>query len=138
MTPRHRALVLLLAVTLGASSCASLGGARHKATVSVVSADAVLSAVQDTEMGLVCGRPSAPAAPACVPEDRHRQISAKLAEAFGHEKRIAQLVRALPAGASSPDVASLLGQIRALLDAVLAMIPDSAQRKALVANLGGA
>ena len=41
------------------------------------------------------------------------------------------------AAASSADVASLLGQVRALVDAVLGLIPESPQRRTLMANIGG-
>jgi hypothetical protein len=133
-------IALLLALGLaagGLSSCASLGSPRHRAAISVVSADAILSAIQDSEMALVCGRSTAPAPPRCVPHERHQEISAKLVTAFQYDRRIAELVRALPAGESSPDVATLVGQIRALVDAVLALIPESAQRRTLVASIGG-
>jgi hypothetical protein len=132
------ALLLAVGLTAGAlSGCATLGSAKHRAAISVVSADAVLSAIQDTENGLVCGRATAPAPPACVPLEEHRAISAKLATAFQRDRQIAQTIRALPAGASSPDVAVLVGQIRALVDEVLALIPDSAPRRALMSNIGG-
>lgn len=129
--------VLLLTVALGSLSCVSLGGARHRAAVSVVSAHAVLAAIQDTEMGLVCGKVTAPAPPACVPVDTHKALSAKLATAFDYDAKALQLAKVLPAGGASPDVASLIGQIRAIVDAVMALIPDSVQRRALAANIGG-
>ncbi len=125
-------ILLVLLVALGASGCASLGGPRHTAAVSVVSAHAVLSAVQDTEMGLVCGRSTAPAPPACVPLAQHREISAKLAKAFGLEVQAAQFVQL-----GQTDVAPLIEEIRSLLDAVLKLIPPSAPRTALLANIGG-
>jgi hypothetical protein len=125
--------VLLIALAaLGASGCASLGGPRHTAAVSVVTAHAVLSAVQDTEMGLVCGRSTAPAPPACVPLAQHRDISARLAKAFSLEVQVAQFVRL-----GQTDVSPLIGEIRTLLDAVLALIPPSPPRTALLANIGG-
>lgn len=130
-------VLLLLAVALGASSCASLGGARHRAAVSVVSAKAVLGAIQDVEMTLVCGRATAPPAPSCVPIEKHREISAHLVTAFGYNEKALKIARALPGGETSPDVFTLIGQVRALVDAVLALIPESPQRRALVANIGG-
>lgn len=130
-----RGRLCLIALCLSLTACAS---ARHRATVTVVSAHAVLAAIQDTEMTLVCEKPGAPAAPACVPIDTHKRISAELVKAFDADGKIATLVRATPVGGPSSDVAVLLGQIRAIVDAVLALIPDSAPRRALVANLGGA
>ncbi len=127
-----KALVLVVGIVIGATGCASLGGPRHVATVSVVSAHAVLSAVQDTEMGLVCGRSTAPPPPDCVPPAQHQAISAKLAKAFGLEVQVAQFVQL-----GQTDVAPLLGEIQTLLDAVLTLIPPSASRSTLLANIGG-
>lgn len=129
--------IVLLALAIGASSCASLGGARHRAAVSVVSAKAVLGAIQDVEMTLVCGRSTAPPAPSCVPIEKHREISAHLVTAFDYNEKALTIARALPGGETSPDVFRLVGQIRALVDAVLALIPESPQRRTLVANIGG-
>jgi hypothetical protein len=127
--------VLFLVALLSVPGCASR--ARHVATVTVVTADSVLSAIQDTEMGLVCGKSTAPAPPACVPIERHREISDKLVTAFSYDKRIATAVKALPPGAASADVAELLGQLQGLVDAVLALIPQSPQRQTLLTHLGG-
>lgn len=130
----NRSVLVALVVLL--SGCA-LPRARHIATVSVVSAHSVLSAIQDTEMDLVCGKATAPAPPACVLIEQHRDISGKLANAFALEKKIAVAVKAIPPGAPSANVAESLGQLQALIDAVLDLIPRSAQRQTLVANIGG-
>lgn len=128
---------LVIALLL-ASSCATAGGPRHVATVSVVSAHAVLSAVQDTERALVCGAATAPPAPACVPADRHRAISADLVTAFDYDGQVATLVRALPAGGTWPaTVPVLLGKIAGLVDRIVGTLPASPQKTSLVAQLGG-
>ena len=82
-------------VVMLCAGCASLGSARHQATVSVVSAHAVLSAVQDDEMALVCGRPTAPPAPACVSAETNRVIATKLVTAFDYDGRVAALAALL-------------------------------------------
>lgn len=134
MRPRQ----LLLAALLVVSACATVGGPRHVATVSVVSAHAVLSAVQDTERALVCGAATAPAAPACIPDEVHRKVSADLATAFQYDIDVHNLVRAAPTDTSLPaTVPALLGKIAAILDQVVAALPTSTQKQALVAQIGG-
>lgn len=118
--------------------CASLGGTRHRATVSVVTAHGVLSAIQDTEMLLVCGRQGAPDPPLCVPPETHRLISARLAVAFGLEGDLARIVRALPAGEKQPaQVLELVGSIATLVKDVLELIPKSPAKESLEQKLAG-
>lgn len=129
-------LPVLLLLMLG-WSCA-MAGPRHIATVSVVSVHAVLSAVQDSERLMVCGTASAPAAPACVPAETHRKIAGDLVTAFDLDGQVAQTVRAVPTGALLPaNVAELLGKIAGLVDRILAMLPSSTQKQALVSQIGG-
>jgi hypothetical protein len=130
--------LLLALALLSCVSCASFGGVKHTATVSVVTAHAVLSAVQDGERLLVCGGPSAPAAPACVPPDVHRKIAGELVTAFDLDGQVLRLVRALPPGTMAPsDVPGLLGRIMAIIDRIVALIPASSQKAALVQQIGG-
>lgn len=130
--------VLVLAALVLTTGCASLGGARHVSTVGLVTAHSVLSAVQDTEMRLVCGREGAPQAPLCVPLPKHRQISAHLEEAFKLEVRAAMVVRSIPAGKPQPaEVVTAMFQVNALLQQVLAMLPEGADKKALLESIGG-
>lgn len=130
--------VAALALALGLAGCASLGGARHVSTVGLVSAHGVLSAIQDTEMRLVCGRAGAPQAPLCVPVPQHRQISTHLEEAFALELRAAQVVRALPPGQMQPmEVVTLMVQVNALVQQVLSMLPDGKDKAALQQSIGG-
>lgn len=130
---------LLVVFAVMMSACASAGGPRHIATVSVVSAHATLSAIQDTEMLLVCGRPSAPAAPRCIAADKHKTLSAKLAQAFGYDAQVARVVRQLPAGSPQPQqVVDMLAQIAVLVNQILADLPkDAPQTETLVQNLRG-
>jgi hypothetical protein len=128
---------LLLVLAFVSSGCA-MHGARHTATVSVVTAHAILSAVQDGERLLVCGSATAPAAPACVTPETHRKIAGELVTAFDLDGQVLRLVRALPPGTLSPaDVPSLLGQIMAIIDRVFALIPASPHKAALVQKIGG-
>jgi len=118
--------------------CASLAGPRHGATVTVVAAHSTLSAVQDTELLLVCEKPGAPAAPLCVDAEKHKAISAKLATAFALDGDLARLVRAVPLDQPQPpQVAELVARIAQIINDVLALIPKSPQKAALEQNLAG-
>lgn len=131
---RFESFVLALVVAVSAANCAS--GPRHFATVSVVTAHSTLAAIQDVEMALVCGRPTAPQAPQCVPLERHRQISSMLATAFDLDARAARIVRALPAGSGLPaDVSTLTAQVSGLINQVLLLLPQSKQKTTLVKQL---
>lgn len=135
--PKRVLPIILLALLLPLTGCASMGGARHRATVTVVSAHAVLSAIQDGERMLACGASTAPAPPACVPADTHRAISRQLVTAFDYDGQIASIVRALPAGAELPaNVSELVGKVAALVDQILSAIPNSQQKASLTAKIG--
>ncbi len=132
---RHRFTLVLLVLLTG---CASLGGPRHVATVTVVTSHSILAAVQDTTRALYCGAPTAPAAPACIDDALRRTIAGQLVTAFDLDGQVARLVRAVPAGGILPaNVAELVGRIAALVDRILAAIPKSPQRASLVAQIGG-
>lgn len=121
------------------AGCASLGGARHGATVTVVGAHATLSAVQDAEILLVCEKPGAPAAPLCIDAETHKAISAKLATAFAMDGDLARLVRAVPLDQPQPpQVAELVARIAQVVNDVLALIPKSQQKASLEHNLAAA
>jgi hypothetical protein len=130
-------MALVCALVLNA--CASAGGPRHVATVSIVSAHATLSAIQDTEMLIVCGKPTAPAAPRCVPEEKHKVLSGRLAQAFGYDAQIARTIRVMPAGSPQPpEVTNMLAQIAVLVNQILADLPkDAPQTETLMQNLKG-
>ena len=128
--------ILAALVLISLTSCASLGGARHVGTVSVVTAESTLGAVQDTEMLLVCDKPGAPSAPLCVPQPIHKQISAKLAVAFGLVSDLAKVIRAAdPNAPMSSQVTSLLSSISKLIQDILALIPESQQKVNLRSKL---
>jgi hypothetical protein len=129
--------LVILALALGSvTSCASLGSARHRTALTVGSAHAVLTTIREGELLLVCGKPTAPAPPTCVDAARHKSISGKLVTAFDYDGKVAQLARDLPADASPSSLASLLGQIGVLVDDVLALIPDSSAKAALLTKAG--
>ncbi len=131
-----RAAIALVAATC--SACASLGGARHSAVVTVVSAHAVLAATQDTSRAIVCGLPTAPPAPACLTPERAREIAVILVTAFDLDGEVAKTVRAVPPGGLLPsNVAELVGRIAALVDRILAALPKSAARESLLMKIRG-
>jgi hypothetical protein len=108
------------------------------AAVGLVSTHSVLSAVQDTEMRIVCGRPGAPQAPLCVPVPTHRQISTHLAQAFALEVRIGTIMRTLPAGAPQPsEVISMVVQINSLINEVMKLLPNGKDKQVLIESIGG-
>lgn len=125
------ALVVFLSVGCGARGF-------HIATVSVVSAHATASVVQDTADAFVCGAATAPPAPACVPADVRKAIAGKLSPTFDLTGRVAALVKAIPPDAPIPaTVLSLLAQITDLVNSVLALLPSQAQAR-IVSVTGGA
>lgn len=128
--------VLLVALAIAASSCAAK--ARHIATVTVVSAKGALDIAQDTEPLLVCGKATAPPAPACVTEDIHRAIHANLADAYALHKQLAIAVRDWPQGAPAPiGIGTYLTQITELLQHVIDALPESGVKTRLLLLLGG-
>lgn len=130
-------LVLLIVLAGGSFGCATSTG-RRIATVSAVAAHATLAAVQDTEMALVCGRPTAPQPPACVPAAQHQEISAKLVEAFTWDGAVATTIRDWPATGGSPvGLGALLAQITATINYVLDHLPEGVLTTKLLATLGG-
>jgi hypothetical protein len=130
--------LLLVALGLDVSSCAS-GGARHIVTVTAVSADAVLSHLQDTEHALVCGTAGAPTVPVCVPADVHKTVIAPaLSKGFDADGRLAKLIRETPPNVTPPaTLGQLIDDINAAIARVLEAIPESSFKASLVAKLGG-
>jgi hypothetical protein len=125
-------LVLLLALT------ACHGGARHIATVSVVSAHATLSAVQDTADAITCGAATAPPPPKCLDSSQRKAIAAKLSPAFGAEVSLAKVVRDWPQGTPAPsEIGQFLQEITTLLNQALAAFPNSTQKDQLLLTIGG-
>lgn len=141
MRYERRTFVLGLTVclvwwSLGLYSCATSGTARHNATVSIVSAHSVLTIIDDTEMKMVCGKVTAPDPPYCVPIETHRMISEQLAKAYGIEVHVARLVRDLPANSPTPaEAARMTVQIGQIVQEILALLPQSAGKKALVEKI---
>ena len=134
MTKRLAPILLLVLLT----ACASLGGPRHVATVTVVTSHSILAALQDGSRALYCGAATAPAAPACIDDALRRTIASNLVTAFDLDAQVARTVRAAPADGSLPTgIADLVGQIAALVDKIFAAIPASPQRATLVAQIGG-
>jgi hypothetical protein len=133
-----RKLILIFAIVTSVA-CATLsgGGARHSATQGVVVAHTTLAALQDGEMALVCGKPTAPDVPYCISGDLHRKISGYLAEAFEYDIQVAAIIRDIPEGNPTPIQAlTLMGKIGNLITTIMADIPRSPQQAELAAKLG--
>jgi len=118
------ALVLALAVGCGAQGCATFGSVKGQVAKPYFVAHAVLKAVSESEPRLVCGRPTAAPAPACIPLEAHHSISAKIEKAATIDIKANTLIRDLPEGAASPAaLLALLPDLWALIDEILAGIP---------------
>lgn len=133
----RRHLAALLVAVLALPGCALHTGPRHTATVSIVSAHAVLTTIDDAEMKLVCGRAGAPQAPYCIPVSKHQQISAMLKQAYDLEISIAGVIRAIPDGSPLPaDVMAMTVQVGALINQIMLMLPEGKPKEALVQRIG--
>jgi hypothetical protein len=114
------------------------GGARHIATVSVVSAHATLSAVQDTADAITCGAATAPQPPKCLDAGQRKAVAAKLSPAFGYDEKLAKVVRDWPQGIPPPaEIGQFLQEITALLNQALAAFPQGPQKDQLLVKIGG-
>ena len=125
----------LLVAALLTASC----GARqyHIATVSVVTAEAVAGAVQDTADAFVCGAPTSPPEGRCLSTDQRRAVAGYLSPTFDKIGQAADLVKQSAPDAPLPTaVGSLLQDATDLLNKALALLPEAAQKR--VANLTGA
>jgi hypothetical protein len=128
-----------IAIALLIVGCASLGGARHVATVTVVSAEATLGFIQDAELSIVCGRTGAPVAPACVDAATHKLIEGKLSTAFGLSSDLAKLVKAVRPDQPLPTQANdLIARITALIQDITSLIPNSPQKTVILQRLTAA
>lgn len=131
-----KALSICLVIAL--VGCAALGGPRHIASVTSVTAHSIASTIQDTENLLVCDRPGAPQAPLCVPLETHHRIAALLEQAFKLDGDLAKVIRATPLEGPTPaEVGELTAQITKLINDILALIPKSPAKDQLITNLGG-
>lgn len=129
-------LAALAAVLVFNAACGAKG--YHLATVSVASAHATASVVQDTADAFVCGVVTAPAAPRCLAADQRKAIAARLSPAFGLTGRIAAEVKAWPPNTPLPaTIPGLLAQVSALIRDVLALLPADALAR-VQALIGGA
>ena len=127
-----RLAILALLLCVG---CAN-HSVRHAATVSVVSAHAALKMIQQTADDVTCSA-SVPA-PCLSVADRKEKVAPLLSKAFAYDEQAALLIRQLPEGAPQPgEVGQYLGQIGGIIDQVLALIPNSQPKAALVKSLGG-
>ena len=144
MRNRKQTLVLSLGMTafalvLFAVALLNVGcGAKqyHIATVSVVSANAVAGAVQDSADAFTCGAPTAPPEGQCLSTEQRKAVAAKLSPTFEKIGEVAVIVRDTdPLDPIPASVKSLLQDAKDLLNQALALLPVSAQKR--VADLTG-
>jgi len=94
MTTRGRWSVLALALTVAgltacSNGCASANGGLY---VGVRAAKTVVQTLQHGEEKLVCGRPDAPPAPACVTLELHHTIHAYIEEAAEYGQQVSLIM----------------------------------------------
>jgi hypothetical protein len=131
------ALLLLISATQACSGCATVGVQRQGFTA-LSTAEKVLEGTQQLEIGLVCGRPSAPPAPLCVTIEQHHELQGYLLQAANVGQEATGIMRSLPKGSPTPgNVVDLVAKVYALLQRVLSALPHSAQGDALQAQLVG-
>jgi len=130
---------LLLAITAiqSCSACATVG-VQRKAYTALDTGLAVLRGTQRVEIGIVCGRPSAPPAPACVPIGLHHELQGYLLQAANLGTEAQALVQGLPQKSDPPwEALDKVAKLFALLQRVLSALPRSQQVDALQAQLVG-
>lgn len=133
--------VIVLVGLVALQGCASTGGAKAAGYQGLTIAGQALFLIQDTEMGMVCGRAGAPVPPACVSETIHKnEISPRLAKAFGVGEKASAALRALPptiSASPTPEIFAFVAEIWGLVDEIRALIPQSSQSKQLASSLDG-
>ena len=127
---------MLVLVALLATGCSAKS--YHLATVSVVSAHATASLVQDQADAWTCGAPTA-VPEHCLSVEKRRELATVLSPAFDRIGKAAVFVKAWPADAPPPvQLSALLAEITDLLNKGLALLPETAQRWIVQHTTGGA
>jgi hypothetical protein len=128
------ALVALVALL---EACASTNTFKQGASDGVVATHTAYALIQDTEMQLACGKPGAPAAPACVPPDLHKQISAVLEKVAHTNGQAAAAVAALPPTITgpTPEILQFVKECWDLINDVIALFPQSPQAAAMTTTV---
>jgi hypothetical protein len=117
-------VVLIGLLFVNVTGCATFGSAKGKVAGPYFVAHAVLKAVSDAEPRLVCGRPTAAPAPACIPIDLHHTINARIEQAGRIDLDANAIIKDLPEGAAEPaKLLALLPDLWNLINEILADIP---------------
>lgn len=128
-----------LIVAFVAQGCASTGGAKAAGYQGLTVAGEALFLIQDTEMGLVCGRLGAPQAPVCVSEKVHKEeISPRLAKAFAIGEKASGALRALPPSIGvtpTPEILAFVSQMWDLVNEIRGLLPSSKPAAKLASDL---
>jgi len=133
---------LLLAACGCANGCATMGGgtgAKRTAYDGLKTTQIVLAAAQQLEILLVCDRPGAPPAGACVPKPLHDQIQGYFLLAEDYGGKLTAITRSLPKGTPTPGEAiDLALKLRALAWKILSALPEGPEAKELETKLAEA
>lgn len=131
------AVIAMLAALLALPGCASMGGPRHVTAVSLAATAGTLETFVHTEKQLVCGQPSAPQAPYCVPVPRHLQIMDMVERAAVLGSQASAVMASLPRGTPQPaQVVTMLAQVQGLVVAAMNLVPESKDKAALAQAIG--
>lgn len=126
-------LSAVLALMLTLAACATFGSVKGKVAKPYFVAHIVLKAVSEAEPRLVCGRPTAAPAPACVTIDLNHTINANIEKAARLDLKANALIKDLPEGSPQPaELIALLPDLWALIDEILAGLPDGQTKTQLV------
>jgi len=129
------AAAVILAMIL--TGCASMGGPRHVTAVSLAATAGTLETFVHTEKQLVCGQPTAPQAPYCVPVPRHLQIMDMVERAAVLGSQASAVMASLPRGTPQPaQVVTMLAQVQGLVVAAMNLVPPSKDKAALAQAIG--
>ena len=126
-------LILGLGLSITGASCG--GGTtavevKHNAALTIVTVEAALALVHETEDALRCGRPAAPAT-FCIDRAKHDSLfKPRLIQGFTYVGQARDLYAA--DDATNPEVQRLVTLVAGLVKAILVDLPDSSQKVALL------
>ena len=125
-------LILGLGLSITGASCGGTTAVdvKHDAALTVVAVEAALALVHETEDALRCGRPAAPAS-FCIDKAKHDSLfKPRLIQGFTYVGQARDLYVA--DDAANPEMQRLITLVAGLVKSILADLPDSQQKAALL------